>query len=157
MSTRIGRPPTRACGECGECAECERAVKRRAAYAALTPEQRAAKSARRDRDAARRTDRARYRRHREERLARQRAYAQTPEGKAAHRAARERWQDRHPETTAARLAVRAALRSGRLAPEPCLFCGAARVHAHHHDYTRWLEVTWLCPLHHRLAHANHGP
>ncbi len=58
----------------------------------------------------------------------------------------------HPERYAAHRAVRAAVRTGVLLREPCLFCGAVRVDAHHHDYTQPLAVTWLCRKHHKLAH-----
>lgn len=43
--------------------------------------------------------------------------------------------------------------AGNLTPEPCLFgCGGTPVEAHHHDYSKPLDVTWLCVRHHRLAH-----
>lgn len=48
--------------------------------------------------------------------------------------------------------VQRAIASGQLVREPCLFCDREDVHAHHHDYSLPFDVTWLCPLHHRLAH-----
>lgn len=35
---------------------------------------------------------------------------------------------------------------------PCEVCGDPNVHAHHEDYTKPLEVNWLCPLHHVERH-----
>jgi hypothetical protein len=40
----------------------------------------------------------------------------------------------------------------KLTPKPCEVCGALPTHAHHDDYSRPLEVRWLCPLHHRQEH-----
>ncbi len=55
-----------------------------------------------------------------------------------------------------RLAWRAykkAVAANELTPEPCLFgCDDGPVEAHHHDYSKPLDVTWLCVRHHRLAH-----
>jgi hypothetical protein len=48
--------------------------------------------------------------------------------------------------------VRLAMKRGELVKEPCLFCDEERVEAHHHDYSKPLDVTWLCVRHHRLAH-----
>lgn len=59
------------------------------------------------------------------------------------------WIDRNPEKHAAHTAVRSALRSGKLVRQPCEKCGSThRVHAHHDDYSKPLEVRWLCPEHH---------
>lgn len=59
---------------------------------------------------------------------------------------------RNPLKYAAQKAITAGLKAGRILREPCLFCDATRVEAHHHDYTLPLEVTWLCRKHHGLVH-----
>jgi ribosomal protein S27AE len=62
---------------------------------------------------------------------------------------------RAPENAAkyeAHKRVTAAIRSGRLKKQPCERCGNSRVHAHHDDYSRPLEVRWLCPACHGLEH-----
>jgi len=83
------------------------------------------------------------------RLARMRAYHKAhPEIVSA---ARHRWAIKHPERPAAALAVSNAVRDGRLVKQPCEFCGALKVEAHHDDYTKPLEVRWLCNKHHKLA------
>lgn len=57
---------------------------------------------------------------------------------------------RNPEKYKARTAVSNALRDGRLQRCPCEVCGTSdRVQAHHDDYSKPLEVRWLCFKHHR--------
>ena len=61
----------------------------------------------------------------------------------------------HPERTAGRLAVYRAIRRGELCrPSSCELCGAITLlHAHHHDYSRPVDVIFLCVLCHRTVHA----
>lgn len=56
-------------------------------------------------------------------------------------------------------AVRRALKSGELKKEPCLAClvqdkkvNYKNTDGHHTDYTRSLNVVWLCRSHHMLVH-----
>lgn len=63
-----------------------------------------------------------------------------------------RWREQHPERRAAQIAVGNALRAGRLQPMPCWICGGV-AEAHHPDYSSQLDVIWLCPAHHKQAHA----
>lgn len=44
------------------------------------------------------------------------------------------------------------LRRGKIVRQPCAECGAAEVEAHHADYARPLEVTWLCRECHLRRH-----
>ena len=37
-------------------------------------------------------------------------------------------------------------------PEPCEVCGIPESHAHHDDYSRPLDVRWLCEKHHKQLH-----
>ena len=60
---------------------------------------------------------------------------------------------RYPEKIKARQKVYVAVRSGRLKRAPC-FCGETQVFAHHEDYSKPLEVIWLCRKHHRDEHEN---
>jgi hypothetical protein len=57
-----------------------------------------------------------------------------------------------PEKYRARRAVAAALRSGQIARGACTDCGADDAEAHHHDYAKPLEVTWLCGRCHVKEH-----
>lgn len=58
------------------------------------------------------------------------------------------------ERANAHLAVVYALKTGRLVkPEACQRCGAVgELEGHHHDYTKKLEVEWLCVSCHKRAH-----
>ncbi len=53
----------------------------------------------------------------------------------------------------ASLQVYLAKRQGRLVPQPCEICDSTRViEAHHQDYTKPLNVNWLCASCHRTLH-----
>jgi hypothetical protein len=65
------------------------------------------------------------------------------------------WALRNPEKRRAHSDVHAALRSGRLdKPGACEECGTTdeKLHGHHEDYHRPLEVEWLCPPCHGARH-----
>jgi ribosomal protein S27AE len=49
--------------------------------------------------------------------------------------------------------VHRAKKAGRLTPLPCEKCGAVKVDAHHDDYSKPLQVRWLCRACHRAHHA----
>lgn len=65
------------------------------------------------------------------------------------------YRDSNPEKYRAHIAVGNAVRAGRLVRQPCEVCGRAEVHAHHDDYSRPLDVRWLCPACHAQHHAKH--
>ncbi len=61
----------------------------------------------------------------------------------------------NPVKRAAHSAVSNAVRDGRLTKQPCEVCGATtKVEAHHPDYSKPLDVQWLCFRHHREVHGN---
>lgn len=70
------------------------------------------------------------------------------------------WRERNEEKRRAHLAVQTAKASGRLVPsETCQHCGRKpeRIEAHHEDYSKPLEVLWLCrQCHARLHEARRG-
>lgn len=87
------------------------------------------------------------------RLEQARLYAKTKRGRASHAAALKRQKELHPEKYRARIACSNAIRAGKLKRGKCAVCGTSKTHAHHADYSKPLEVTWLCPLHHRSVHG----
>lgn len=46
-----------------------------------------------------------------------------------------------------------AIRSGKLIRLPCEICGYEKSEAHHDDYTKPLDVRWLCRKHHLEHHG----
>lgn len=67
-----------------------------------------------------------------------------------------RWRKENPEGYKAHTMVGNAVRDGKLSKKPCEVCGSSVVHAHHDDYTKPLDVRWLCALHHSRFHASQG-
>lgn len=59
---------------------------------------------------------------------------------------------RFPERKRAAVAVNNAVRDGRLVKQPCQVCGGLKVEGHHEDYSKPLEVVWLCRRHHMERH-----
>ena len=52
-----------------------------------------------------------------------------------------------------RYATTNKIRDGKLHPQPCSVCGSEiNIHAHHNDYSKPLEVVWLCYEHHMEMH-----
>jgi len=53
---------------------------------------------------------------------------------------------------AARSKVQKAVLSGKLIKTPCIKCGDSLSEGHHTDYSKPLEVLWLCRKHHMEMH-----
>lgn len=79
--------------------------------------------------------------------------AKTPKRRAKNAANSKRWRQKNPQAYRAQTAVSNAVRDGRLAKLNCEFCGSDQVHAHHKDYSRPLDVIWLCAKCHHRLHA----
>lgn len=64
------------------------------------------------------------------------------------------WRKDNPVAYRAQTAVNNAIRDGRLTKLACQSCGSNdNINAHHHDYYKPLDVTWLCALCHQRLHA----
>lgn len=61
--------------------------------------------------------------------------------------------ERYPEKIKARELVSRAIKSGKLTKQNCVICGDHNSHAHHEDYSKPLEVIWLCKKHHDEKHV----
>lgn len=61
---------------------------------------------------------------------------------------------RYPEKVRARRLVINARKRGEIIRVPCVECGNENSFAHHEDYSKPLEVIWLCRKHHREKHDN---
>lgn len=80
-------------------------------------------------------------------------YAITPHGRARCNAGKRAYLDRNPLKRAAHTATRNAIRDGKLIPQPCEKCSDPKAEAHHDDYSKPLDVRWLCKRHHDEHHA----
>ena len=63
-----------------------------------------------------------------------------------------KWDERNPEKRRARTAVMHAINAGIIKKLTCEKCGNIKVHGHHDNYDKPLEVKWLCAKHHRELH-----
>jgi hypothetical protein len=60
------------------------------------------------------------------------------------------WRPPPPEKLKARNAARV------LEKKPCEVCGEERAEAHHDDYSKPLDVRWLCKKHHAEHHTEYA-
>lgn len=72
--------------------------------------------------------------------------------KARVTASKVKWATNNSDKRVAHVVVSNAIRSGKLVKQPCEVCGSSEVEAHHEDYARHLEVSWLCKEHHMQRH-----
>ena len=63
-----------------------------------------------------------------------------------------RWQLKYPEKYQAQRKVQNAIQTGKLIRGNCKICNKPNAHAHHEDYSKPLEVTWLCAKCHSNLH-----
>lgn len=96
----------------------------------------------------------RERLHLPHRVEARKQYAKSDIGAAAMRKGRRLYWERNPIKKAAHTATCNAIRTGRLIRQPCEVCGESRVEAHHDDYTKPLDVRWLCVAHHVEWHRS---
>lgn len=93
-----------------------------------------------------------HRAERRERLKETRA-ARTDGEKTRERARGARYRESHHTEIRARYAAGEAQRKGLLVRGHCAFCGSKEnVEGHHRDYSRPLDVTWLCCACHMAWH-----
>jgi hypothetical protein len=78
---------------------------------------------------------------------RHKQYKATDAGKASMKAARKKWLAENEQKRACHVILNNAVRDGRaFKSSECQKCGATdcRIEGHHHDYTKPLDVEWLC-------------
>ena len=66
------------------------------------------------------------------------------------------WQRQNPEKRNCHVIVGNDVRDGDLVKGPCEVCGSLEVSAHHDDYSKPLEVRWLCFKHHGEANRKYA-
>ena len=62
------------------------------------------------------------------------------------------WWKKNKDKLKVKDAVRYAIKTGKLVKTPCHICGDVQVEGHHPDYSRPLDVVWLCRKHHNEVH-----
>lgn len=89
-------------------------------------------------------------------LERMRAYdrkrSQNPERRKANAEVSKIWRSQDKRRHAAHEAVRKAILRGTIVRKSCVRCGSEKSVAHHDDYERKLDVTWLCQPCHKQRH-----
>ena len=90
-------------------------------------------------------------------------YNQSDEGKEANRRYRQtdkgkkmdkRYAEKHPEKRAAQKKLQNFIATGKLQRGLCEVCGSTiKIEGHHEDYSKALDVIWLCLKHHRQVHT----
>lgn len=78
--------------------------------------------------------------------------AKNPERKEKSARVTKEWRKNNPDGYKAHNAISNGIRSGKIVKKACEICGSKKTHAHHEDYSKPLEVRWLCPLHHHRHH-----
>jgi formylmethanofuran dehydrogenase subunit E len=89
------------------------------------------------------------------RVAARRAYQKTDRFRDATRKAKAVWENTNPHKRLAVNSVNNAIRTGKIKkPDACSRCGetACRIEGHHPDYSKPLDVIWLCETCHKLEH-----
>src|SRR5690348_6789417 len=84
------------------------------------------------------------------------AYAKSDVGRIAGNRGKRAYTDRNPAKRAAHVNAGNAIRDGRLIRQPCEVCGE-KAQAHHDDYSKPLDVRWLCTRHHAEWHKHNTP
>jgi hypothetical protein len=60
----------------------------------------------------------------------------------------------NPEKYRAHSILNKAVSRGKIHKQPCEICGTTeRIEAHHEDYSKPLDVIWLCSMHHSWIHG----
>lgn len=84
-------------------------------------------------------------------------YLETEDGKKAKRKAIRKYIESNPKKRHAHIVTGNAIRDGILIKGVCCECFTdINIVAHHNDYNKPLEVTWLCSKHHREWHEVNG-
>jgi len=93
---------------------------------------------------------ARYYRKREEKNAYSREYYR--KNKKKRLKSMKAYQDKNKDKYKSRQTLRNAVAAGKIEKTPCKDCGETKVEARHQDYSKPLEVEWLCKTCHADRH-----
>ena len=111
----------------------------------------ARKQSERLREIARQRAKKWYRAHTEWAKANMKAWREKNKDKV--NAKNREWRAKHKKERFAHGQVMIAKRAHKLIPKVCCVCAEKKTVAHHEDYSKPLEVVWLCQHHHNLLHV----
>ena len=63
---------------------------------------------------------------------------------------------KYPQKLRANATIQTNVKRGKIDRKPCEVCGSEKADAHHDDYSRPMDVRWLCRTHHAAVHATNG-
>jgi len=94
---------------------------------------------------------------REQSKIRTKRYLESEKGRIKHLETTRKYEKENPEKIKAQRKVRVAIRSGKLIrPKHCEICKCeTKVHAHHEDYNKPLEVIFMCSKCHLYHHQKY--
>ena len=86
-------------------------------------------------------------------------YAQSQSGKQAHKRAMEKYKEKFPIKRAAHMIFGNAVKNGKIIrADSCSECKSkVKIEGHHDDYSKPLEVRWLCEKCHKAWHKYNEP
>lgn len=90
----------------------------------------------------------------------QRVYSRSGVGKESSTKSKREWASKNKKKVACDRMVNNAVRDGFLKkPQICEICkvGSERIHGHHCDYNKPLDVMWMCPSCHSDWHRKNEP
>lgn len=90
--------------------------------------------------------------NREDYRAKERAYLKTDKGREIAKRNAIKNKLFRPLAYKAVILANKAVKRGILKKQPCVYCGEKKAQKHHPDYTKPLEVIWLCSIHHKQLH-----
>jgi len=64
----------------------------------------------------------------------------------------QKWKKHNPDKVAIQRKLQRAVKNGDIERLPCEICGELESHGHHEDYSKPLDVNWLCRSHHVKVH-----
>ena len=81
-------------------------------------------------------------------------YLSTEKGLAARKRTMDKYRIENPEKVKARRITNYLISTGELIKEPCSVCGSTEnIQCHHPDYSKPLDVVFLCQTHHYELHG----
>lgn len=83
---------------------------------------------------------------------REKEYRKTKKSKDIQRRAIKKWRLANPEKHKTQRTFGNATRDGKIKKQHCEVCGNIKVEGHHPDYSKPLEIEWLCRQHHLKKH-----